>query len=133
MIPGSHIAGKARHTSTEDRSNVLLQGQTVEGVAEDRAVFCALRPGQASFHHGWTLHASTPNRSAARRVGLNAQYIAPHLRQTKHDRDSAMLVRGQDRYRHFAVDRAAEADFEPAAVARWAELNRLHVETQGSN
>ena len=67
-----------------------------------------------------------------RRIGLNAQYIAPHLRQTKHDHDSALLVRGEDRYHHFKADRAAETDFEPAAMARWTELNRLHVETQGS-
>ena len=42
-----------------------------------------------------------PNLSTGRRIGLNAQYIAPHLRQTKHDHDSALLVRGKDSYHHF--------------------------------
>ena len=77
MIPGSHKSGKVDHVATEDDGNVLLQGQTVEGVSEDQAVMCPLKPGQASFHHGWTLHASMPNESTDRRIGLNAQFIAP--------------------------------------------------------
>ena len=63
MIPGSHTQGRFDHEVTEDSSNVLLQGQTVVGVDEDRAVMCPLAPGEASFHHGWTLHASMPNHS----------------------------------------------------------------------
>jgi len=133
MIPGSHQSGMIDHVATHAEDNVLFQGQTVEAVAEDQAVMCPLRPGQASFHHGWTLHASMPNKSADRRIGLNAQFIAPHVRQTKHDRDSALLVRGVDRFHHFKSDRPASSDFEPDAVTRWAELDKLHVETKGSS
>lgn len=132
MIPGSHTTGMVDHAPTEDDTNVLLQGQTVAGIDEDLAVMCQLAPGEASFHHGWTLHASMPNRSDDRRIGLNVQYVAPHVRQTKHDLDTAMLVRGQDRYGHFGSNRSAETDFDPEAVERWHELDRLHVETQGS-
>ncbi|MEZ5830160.1 MAG: phytanoyl-CoA dioxygenase family protein [Dongiaceae bacterium] len=133
MIPGSHAMGRFQHVATRDDTNVLLQGQTVHDVDESRAVACPLRPGQASFHHGWTLHASTPNSGSDRRIGLNAQYVAPHVRQTKHDEDSAMLVRGTDRYGHFKPDRPAEDDFEPDAMRRWVELNTLHVATQGTS
>ncbi len=132
MIPGSHLSGRINHRTTDDQNNVLLQGQTVDGVDEAAANMCPLQPGQASFHHGWTLHASMPNLSDDRRIGLNAQYLAPHVRQTKHDKDSAMLVRGEDRYRHFGVDRPACADFESEALARWQELNDLHLATQGT-
>ena len=132
MIPGSHTSGMIEHKTTEDPSNVLFQGQTIEGVAEEQAVMCPLRTGQASFHHGWTLHASMPNVSADRRIGLNVQYIAPRVRQIKHDRDTAMLVRGQDKYHNFQIDRPAQDDLEPAAMDRWRELDRLHIETQGS-
>ena len=132
MIPGSHKSGMIEHVTSDDGENVLLQGQTVSNVDERGAVMCALKPGQASFHHGWTLHASMPNHSADRRIGLNAQFIAPHIRQTKHDLDSAMLVRGEDRYHHFKTDRPAEGDFEPEALVRWAELEKMHVETQGT-
>ena len=132
MVPGSHAAGRIEHRNTTDASNVLLQGQTVDGVAEAEAVMCPLAPGEASFHHGWTLHASMPNHSDDRRIGLNAQFVAPQVRQTKHDADSALLVRGEDRYGHFASDVAAEADFTPAAMAEWEVLNARQKATQGA-
>jgi ectoine hydroxylase-related dioxygenase (phytanoyl-CoA dioxygenase family) len=131
MVPGSHRAGRRDHRLTVDADNVLFQGQTVEGVAEEVAVLCPLRPGQASFHHGWTLHASLPNRSAERRIGLNVQYLAPRMRQTKHNLDSALLVRGEDRYRHFQPDQPAESDLDPAALARHEELDRQYRATAG--
>jgi hypothetical protein len=93
---------------------------------------CPLKPGEASFHHGWTLHASMPNHSDDRRIGLNVQYLAAHVRQTKHDHDTAMLVRGEDRFGHWGEDRPARADFEPDAVARWEELCEIHKETAGT-
>ena len=126
MVPGSHIHGRRTHETTEDESNVLFQGQTVRDVNEPDAVMCPLLPGQASFHHGWTLHASMPNHSNDRRIGLNVQYLAPHVRQTKNDLDTAMLVRGEDKYHHFGVDLPAEADLAPIAIARQVELENLH-------
>ncbi|MEK6217022.1 MAG: phytanoyl-CoA dioxygenase family protein [Boseongicola sp.] len=132
MIPGSHKNGALVHDAKPDADNVLLQGQTVHGVNEARAVMCPLQSGEASFHHGWVLHASMPNRSDDRRIGLNVQFLAPHVRQTKHDLETAMLVRGEDQFDHFREDIPARADFDPAAVKRWHELDRLHVETQGT-
>jgi ectoine hydroxylase-related dioxygenase (phytanoyl-CoA dioxygenase family) len=131
MLPGSHKFGKLEHKVTDDQNNVLLQGQTIEGVDESSAVLCPLKPGQASFHHGWTMHASLPNTSEDRRIGLNVQYIAPHVRQIKHDLDSAILVRGVDEYHHFAVDEVAVSDLDPVAVARHVELQRLYEATAG--
>ena len=133
MLPGSHKHGRYDHETTEDDSNVLLQGQTVNGVDEDKAVLCPLQPGEASFHHGWTLHASMPNRSEDRRIGLNVQYIAPHVKQTKHDRDTVMLVRGEDRFRHYGYDRPAQSDLEPAALAHQRYLEDLYRETAGTS
>ena len=132
MIPGSHVHGCLTHEVTDDSNNVLLQGQTVRGVNESDAVDCELEPGEASFHHGWTLHASQPNTSRERRIGLNVQYVATHVRQTKHALDSAMLVRGEDRFEHFSRDLPAESDLEPAAIARQAALEARHREIAGS-
>ena len=81
MVPGSHKHGKLDHKDSEDDNNVLFRGQSVQGVREDDAVLCPLLPGEASFHHGWTLHASMPNASDDRRIGFNAQFIAPSVRQ----------------------------------------------------
>jgi ectoine hydroxylase-related dioxygenase (phytanoyl-CoA dioxygenase family) len=133
MLPGSHTHGRYGHETREDSANVLLQGQTVTGVDEEKALLCPLQPGEASFHHGWTLHASMPNRSHDRRIGLNVQYIAAHVKQTKHDRDTVMLVRGEDRYGHYGYDRPAEADLEPAALAHQRYLEDLHRETAGTS
>ena len=132
MIPGSHRMGKEEHVASEDDSNVLLQGQTVKSVDEDRSKLCPLRPGEATFHHGWTLHASMPNMSDDRRIGLNVQYLATHVRQTKHDGDSAMLARGEDTYHHFKTDTPATSDLDPKAMERQAELERIYIETAGS-
>ncbi len=104
MIPGSHMQGRYDHEVSDDSTNVLLQSQTVHNVDENEAVLCPLKPGEASFHHGWTLHASMPNNSDDRRIGLNVQYLAAHVSQTKHDLDTAMLVRGKDNYHHFETD-----------------------------
>ena len=133
MVPGSHLNGRRPHVVTSDATNVLDQGQTVRRVAEADAVTCALEPGQASFHHGWTLHSSWPNRSRHRRIGVNVQYLAPYLRQTKHDMDSAILVRGEDRFGHFGVDTPAETDLEPLAMARREKLVQLLKETVGGD
>lgn len=133
VVPGSHLAGRQDHRITESDSNLLFQGQTVDGVEESRAVYCALEPGEASFHHGWTVHSSLPNRSGERRIGLNAQYMATHIRQTKHDRDTAMLVRGVDEFGHFGADIAPKGDLEPEALKRQRELDRLYRNTIGSD
>lgn len=132
MIPGSHKQGRVDHETTADDSNVLLQGQTVRGVREEDARLCPLQPGEATFHHGWTLHASMPNKSNDRRIGLNVQYLAPHVRQTKHDLDTAILVRGEDRYNHFKPDIPATSDLDPETLERQAELERLYRATAGS-
>jgi hypothetical protein len=132
MIPGSHANGRLDHEVTEDKTNVLFQGQTVPCVNESDAVMCPLEPGQASFHHGWTLHASMPNNSHDRRIGLNVQFLAAHVRQTKHDLDSAMLVRGKDRYNHFSLEIPAEINLDPAAISRQVELENRHQEIAGT-
>ena len=131
LSPGTHRGGRRHHRATESDSNILFLGQTVDDIDESTAVVCPLQPGEASFHHGWTLHSSLPNRSDTRRIGLNAQYLATHIRQTKHDRDTAMLVRGVDAYGHFGADIPAEGDLEPQALERHRELDRLYRETIG--
>ena len=127
VLPGSHRQGRLAHVTGElDEHNLLFQNQRVDGVDEVQAVSCALRPGQASLHHGWLLHASAPNTTADRRIGLNVQYIAPQVRQTKLPGYSAWLVRGEDRYGHYPADRPAQADLDPAALAMRDRMEVLH-------
>lgn len=131
MIPGSHKDGVYKHEATDDENNVLLQGQTIQGVDESKSVMCPLATGEASFHHGWTLHASMPNNSNDRRIGLNIQFLASHVRQTKHDLDTAMLVRGKDNYQNFGTDIPAQSDLDPVAIQRQAELEARYIKIAG--
>jgi hypothetical protein len=127
MVPGSHLAGRIDHVTPAQRGDddVLDLGQYIDGVDEATAVHVPLEPGEASLHHGWTVHASTPNVSDDRRIGLNVQYLAPHCRQVTHDRDTAFLVRGVDRFGHFGRDEPAVSDLDPAALLREEQAHQL--------
>ncbi|MEM7284989.1 MAG: phytanoyl-CoA dioxygenase family protein [Actinomycetota bacterium] len=125
MVPGSHLTGAVEHAASDDDSNLLHHNQRVAGVDTAAARLCPLEPGEASLHHGWTLHASRPNRSDDRRIGVNVQFIAPQVRQTLHDHDTVMLVRGEDRYGHFGTDIGAAGDLEPDALERQAAYQAL--------
>ena len=74
-----------------------------------------------------------PNISSERRIGLNVQYLATHTHQTKHKNDSAILVRGQDRFNYFSKDIPASTDLDPAAMKRQGELEKLYIETAGNS
>ena len=108
MVPGTHKGGRAVHVEVPGDDNILLLGQQIEGVDESAGVHCALRPGEASFHHGWTVHRSAPNVSADRRIGLNVQYVAPHNSQNG-AATSATLVRGEDRFGHYESEPKPES------------------------
>ena len=124
MISGSHINGQQKHHNIEDVNNVLLNGQTVKDIDPSQSVVASLTEGQASFHHGWTLHCSKPNVSDDHRIGLNIQYINPAVKQIKQQQDSAMLVRGVDDYGHFQTDQPSMSNFDEIA---WLKQQALHA------
>ena len=125
VAPGSHRNGVYHHHDTYAADNILHRGQRVTEVDEDTAVDIVLAPGQVSLHHGWVLHASGPNPTGDRRVGLTVQYLAPSARQTMSDRESATLVRGADRYGHFQPEPDFTGDFALEAVAFQQQAERL--------
>ncbi|MEJ7799456.1 MAG: phytanoyl-CoA dioxygenase family protein [Ilumatobacter sp.] len=104
FIPGSHRSGIVQHGDTFEESNMLSRGQGVSvEVDEGDAVDAALRPGEMSLHHGHLFHASHPNRSADRRIGLAIRYVTPAMRQETGRSTFAHLVAGEDRYGHFQL------------------------------
>ncbi len=123
MIHGSHLDGRLEHVTGAGDDNILLLGQRIENLDVAGAVHHPLAPGEASFHHGWTVHASSPNRSADRRIGLNVTFIAPHNRHAAGHDASAVLVRGIDAHGFFGPDEPARSDLDPAAVERWRQLD----------
>ena len=131
MIPGSHLEGVRDQETADDPDNVLLQSQTITNVDESLAVTCELEPGEVSLHHGWTVHCSRPNLSDDRRIGLNAQYIRPSMRQTKSDHDSALLVRGADKFGYYRQDLAAQSWLEKDAAQQLAIASEEYQEIAG--
>lgn len=126
MIPGSHLRDQLPHRDTLAPDNLLTRGQEVAvEVDENAAVHLPLEPGEASLHHIRIVHASAPNASGERRIGVAIRYIAPHVRQIKAAGDSAWLVRGKDRYGHFVHETPPVADMDPAAVAEHARIMAL--------
>lgn len=125
MVPGSHLVGMAEHVNTYSPDNVLSRGQTIPGVDETRAVAVPLRPGQMSLHHGWVFHASHPNVTDDRRIGLNMNLIKPSVRQTKIARDTATLLAGRDAHHLYDPEPRPARDFSPEACAFQAGISRL--------
>jgi non-haem Fe2+, alpha-ketoglutarate-dependent halogenase len=121
VIPGSHKIDQLPHVDTFHRDNLLSRGQEIAvEVDRSKAVQVTLQPGEMSLHHIKLVHGSEPNRSGDRRIGLAIRYIPTSVRQTKVP-DSAMLVRGVDRYGHFDPEPCPRRDLDEAALAAHAE------------
>jgi hypothetical protein len=125
MIPGSHKR-LATHHATDNALNILSRGQTVDVSAEDeaRAVAIVLEPGQMSLHHGLVLHASGSNHSTDRRIGFNMNLIAPSVRQTQVNDDTALPRRGTDRFGHYRHEPRPTANFDTEGCAFQADIAR---------
>lgn len=121
VIPGSHKVDQLPHVDTFHKDNLLSRGQEIAvEVDKSKAVGLTLRPGEMSLHHIKLVHGSDANRSNDRRIGLAIRYIPTYVRQTK-VRDSAMLVRGTDKYHHFDPEPRPQADLDAAARAAHAD------------
>jgi len=129
MIPGSHKGGQLPHRTTKDSNNLLHHGQTIEGVSEEQSRCIPLNAGEASLHHGWTMHTSYPNKSDDRRIGLTINYISTDMFQTQTEHDSAMLVRGVDHYNHFKIDTPASTMFDENAWNKQKDYEDLLYQT----
>ncbi len=128
FVPGSHHR-RVAHGDTFAPANMLSRGQAVAvEVDEADAVNVELNPGQMSLHHGRLFHASGPNRSDDRRIGLAVRYIKPSMRQVVGRRDYAWLVRGTDDYRHFEAPPAPASDLDPAAVERYRAMHNAQLD-----
>lgn len=123
VIPGSHLRDQLPHRDSYATNNLLSRGQEVAVEVDERAaVDVVLQPGEASIHHVRLVHGSGPNVSRDRRIGFVVRYLPTHVRQLHDGRDTATLVRGIDRFNHFAHEDAPAADFHPDAVAQHARM-----------
>jgi phytanoyl-CoA dioxygenase PhyH len=117
VIPKSHKSDQIPHRDTFDRHNLLTRGQEVAvAVDERKAVPLILQPGEMSLHHVRLVHGSPPNPSPDRRIGFAIRYIPTHIRQLEGE-DSATLVRGTDRFHHFAPEPRPASEMAPEMLA----------------
>lgn len=128
FVSGSHAMKVVPHVDSFAPDNLLTRGQEIAvEVDETRAVDVVLRAGQVSFHHGHLFHASGPNATPARRVGVAIRYVAPSMKQVSGDKLLVQLVSGKDQYGHFnavppPAARLLDEDFE--RVRRNVEVKR---------
>lgn len=129
FLPGSHNGTIVPHSDTFDDDNLLSRGQQIEGVNEAQAIHGPLRPGELSLHHGRTFHASGPNRSNDRRIGVAIRYVTPEVHQGEKGRDYAMLVRGKDQVGGWINVAPPQRMFEDGAMALYTEVLNAQTTT----
>ena len=70
LIAGSHRFRDIPRTSFNNKNLRELEEKLRAPGHDVRVVTMALKKGQASFHHGWTIHASDANTSVQARLSL---------------------------------------------------------------
>ena len=68
------------------------------------------------------VHASHPNGSDDRRIGLAVRYIPTRMKQIEGGGMAAMLVRGEDNYGYFRECKRPSGVFLDADMAHWREM-----------
>ncbi len=136
VLPGSHSGPDLPHRDTYHDDNLLTRGQEIyEGIDESKAVNLEVQSGEAAMFAFRIAHASHPNASDDRRIGMAIRYIPPDAHQTRADRDIASLVRGEDTLGNFEHEPTPATDFDPPVVefhAR-AEEERRQILYQGTS
>ena len=117
VMPGTHTGETLPHEDTYDSDNMLTRGQAIRGLDEAHAVSMPLAAGEMSLHNYCLAHGSGPNLSSDRRIGVSMHFMPPDTRQVVGAWDCAALVRGADRFGHFAHTPVPARDFDPEAVA----------------
>lgn len=119
FVPGSHHT-ILEHADTFHEDNLLTRGQEIAvEVDEKDAVDAVLQPGEMSLHHGRLLHASNPNSSDDRRIGLAIRYITPKQKQAVGGGTIATLARGRDTHGNFELAPAPQTIMGENEMALW--------------
>ena len=127
FIPESHKGPLYEQDDTFEGNNLLSRGQHVKTeVNEKDSILATLSPGEMSIHDVRTIHGSGPNTTTDRRIGMALRYCATNVKQTKTDRDRAILVAGEDHYQHFEMIPRPIRDMNDKALS----LAHCHSQTR---
>jgi hypothetical protein len=104
--------------------NMIKRGQGISSRFDGaQGVFMPLKASEMSLHNTYLVHASGPNNVNDRRMGYGISYIPTRVRPLGEPQPSALLVRGVDRYEHFAAEQRLAKPATAAAFAAHAEAN----------
>lgn len=127
FVAGSHTR-IVEHTNTRHDDNMLSLGQEVAvEVNEADAIDAELKPGQMSIHHGRVFHASNPNSTDDRRIGLAIRYLPTSMKQRRGGQMAAMLVRGEDKYGNFRPCRRPSGLLQEGDYKHWLEVSGARI------
>ena len=130
FIPGSHKLDLVPHNDSFSADNLLSRGQEVAvEVNENKAVPDDLQAGEMSIHHGKIFHASGPNLTDERRIGMVLRYISPKLMRVLPGKDYAMLVRGADRIGNWINVARPSSDFGENEMRLYNEMLTFQAST----
>lgn len=99
VVPRSHRLGLVPHADFPNPDNLTTQGATAQ-VPIDTPHDVVMRAGEMSLHHPLMLHASSPNRTSAARIGFSATYSTPTLHSS---RTAVAWVRGDGPRERFRI------------------------------
>ena len=117
VMPGTHRGATLAHADRYHKDNMLTRGQEISlQDRESEAVYMPLKAGEMSIHNYRLAHASGPNTSSDRRIGISMHFMPPDTQQIVGSWDCALLVRGEDRFQHFEPTPVPSCDFDPVAV-----------------
>lgn len=132
VVRGSHRLPIHPHVNSNDPTNLLGRGQTVQvDVDPSDVVDVVLQPGEMSLHGVNIIHGSESNRSNDRRIGFGVRYFPPHVRQTAPVRDTAYLARGTDTHGHFDLEHEPAVSDSPDAHAAHAAARQQRKVVKG--
>jgi ectoine hydroxylase-related dioxygenase (phytanoyl-CoA dioxygenase family) len=132
MVPGRHKAGPLPHIEDPQPDHIIRLGKGIHGVFSDTDGEPVPVPaGSMSLHHTHTPHSSPPNRGRDRRIGVGISYIPTHVRPLTEPRNSALLVRGVDRFGHFHPEARLAASESPEARAAHARAYDYYMRATG--
>jgi non-haem Fe2+, alpha-ketoglutarate-dependent halogenase len=124
VIPGSHRWETLPHEEAPDPDSILARGQYIATEFDkSSAVDLALRPGEIGLFNSAIVHGSRPNLSRERRLMLLVEMMPTSVEERAH-RDSAMLVRGVDRYGNYDAEPRPKVEFGADEVAAWEAVVR---------
>ena len=103
FVAGSHNEIIQPHHDSFAENNLLSRGQELAvDVDPADATDIELRAGEASFHHGHLYHASGPNSSDDRRIGVAIRLITPVMKQRGAEKLTVTKISGTDSFGHFS-------------------------------